>query len=340
MKNNRIREYAKLFRFHGFGAAITAVVGAMSVEGEALELSHFIILFMAGVLFSINCAVLNDYMDVDIDRRSKYLSDRPLVKGTISKKNALIISLLVLIIGVGALLHHLITTQRYLSIIICVICGILGVSYNFVGKKFVWGTVFVPASMGFFLLFGATVFSDKIQSITDIPILTWILFILTFNQLFFMNTISGGLKDVENDRESGATTLAVSLGVKTSEKMNIPMSFKAIGISVRSASAILVFIPFLLLDFPFWHIQMIILVALTISMLYWMMKMLNMRSFDRKEMIRYIRLQLLARYFLVPVMLMYFIGITWTILLIILPFISYALGTVIYGRPLRAPKSL
>jgi 4-hydroxybenzoate polyprenyltransferase len=337
---NKIKEYAKLIRLHALGTAITAVVGVLSVKGEAVEIFHFLILIFAGILFSINCAVLNDYIDIDIDRRSKYVSERPLVKGTISKKSALIISLLVLMIGVGALIRHLIITQHVLPVVIGMICIIFGLIYNFVGKKHAWGTIFAPLSMGFLLLLGATIFSEEIQNITEIPMLTWILFILTFNHLFYMNTISGGLKDIENDRESKAMTLAVYLGVRVEEKLHIPLSFKAIAVSVRSISALLIFTPFIFLDFPFSYPQLLLLVILNISMLYGMVKMLNMHYYDRKKMIRHIRLQLLTRYYLVPVMLLSFIGIFWTLVLISLPLISFAVGTVFYGHPFKSPKTL
>ena len=279
-------------------------------------------------------------MDYDIDKKSQYVSERPLVKGTISKKSALIFSLIVLVIGLGLLFRHLIITKHVLPVLIGLICIFFGILYNFVGKKYAWGTIFVPLSMSFLLLLGATIFSEEIQQFTDIPILTWILFILTFNQLFYMNTISGGLKDVENDYKSKARTLAIFLGVRVKDKLYIPLGFKIIAITIRSISAVLIFTPFIFFDLPFSYPQIFILIILDICMLYGMAKMLNMQQYDRKKMIRYIRLQLLTRYYLVPIMLLTFIGILWTLMLILLPLISFVIGTIFYGHPFKTPKTL
>ena len=67
----------------------TPVFGAIA-NGEFTQ-SHLIILFMIGLLAHIFTFVQNDYYDVEIDRKSKYVSNRPLATGGISQKTAFII---------------------------------------------------------------------------------------------------------------------------------------------------------------------------------------------------------------------------------------------------------
>ena len=86
MKNKTIKEYTKLFRIQVLGTSVTAVIGALTVKGLALEISDFIILFIMGAIGTAAGYIFNDICDIEIDKLSDESKERPLVKGTISKK--------------------------------------------------------------------------------------------------------------------------------------------------------------------------------------------------------------------------------------------------------------
>ena len=95
---NHIKDYMRLMRVPGIGAlGLPPVIGAITVNN--LSILTIIPLFMIGIFFCIFGFILNDYIDLDLDRHSKYLSRRPLVNGTISKRNSIIIMLICFFLG-------------------------------------------------------------------------------------------------------------------------------------------------------------------------------------------------------------------------------------------------
>jgi len=85
---NDLTAYAKLLRIPGLGGlAIPPVIGALTVNPN-IELYTLILLFIIGSLAAIYGFVLNDYVDIDVDKLSNELKGRPLVSGKISQKKA------------------------------------------------------------------------------------------------------------------------------------------------------------------------------------------------------------------------------------------------------------
>ena len=102
---NRIRELAILIRIQQLGASVTAIIGALSVKGMNLELSNAFLLFLIGLIVNVGGQVHNDLCDLKIDKLSKELNRRPLVKGTISIKSAKTIILLCLIMVLTLIIY-------------------------------------------------------------------------------------------------------------------------------------------------------------------------------------------------------------------------------------------
>lgn len=333
MKEGKLKEYAKLIRLpSSLGLSVIAVIGALSVKGVNLEILPFILLLLMGVIFNIFGFVLNDYMDVKIDERSKELSERPLVKGTISRRAALmiVISCLIILFTIA-----LIFFRGVLPISILIVFVVLAIFYDTFSKKLAGSEIFLSGAMASFCLFGAVAVLDNIRGLHEVGSLTWVVVAVMFIYVFIMNVMEGNLKDVENDRKAGAITLPVYLGAKTTGKMYVPMSFKAIIICLKSILVVLIFIPFIFLDLMFWFWQILLLIVLAIGMLWSMIKMLNMRSFDKEKLGRYGRRHGVLSYFVFPFMLMEFIGVEWTIFLILFP-IPWPLlfNYILYGKSL------
>jgi len=333
MREGKLKEYAKLIRLpSSLGASLIAVIGALGVKGVNLEILPFILLLLMGVIFNIFGFVLNDYMDVKIDERSKELSERPLVKETISSRAALmiVISSLTIIFTIP-----LIFFRGFLPMVMLTISIVFAIFYDTFSKKLVGSEVFLAGAMASFCLFGALAVSDNIHGIRDVGALTWIIVVVMFIYVFIMNVMEGNLKDVENDRKAGAISLPAYLGIKTTGKMHVPMSFKAIIICLKSILVVLIFIPFIFLDLMFWFWQILLLIVLAIGMLWSMMKMLNMRSFDRERLGRYGRRHGVLSYLIIPLMLMGFIGVEWTMFLILFPIPwPLLLNYILYGKSL------
>lgn len=314
-KMSSVTEYSKLMRLKAMGVSNVAIFGALSVTG-LLELHHFLLLFFIGVAFNILGFVLNDFFDMEIDRKSEDLSERPLVKGTISKESAF---RLVLFLYIVILLLAFIFFRDFLPLSMLFIALILGTIYDCYGKKFLGSDIVLAASIAFFCLFGAFTIS------LNIGLPTIIIVMLIFSHVLFFNIIEGGLKDVYTDQKTRARTVAVCLGVKTKPDVYIPTSFKVLTISLESMSAILVFLPFIIVPqmyrSDFFYIQIILLILLTGSLFVTIIKMLNIKFFDRERIRTEIVKQEAKRYIITAIILIGVSGLLWPIILILMPFI-------------------
>jgi 4-hydroxybenzoate polyprenyltransferase len=316
----RVVEYMKLTRFENIGSAFTAVYGALSEGG--LDLAIFAVLSAVGALAHVFGFVLNDYVDVEVDRLSHELSERPLVKGTISKRSALAISL-------ASVLTSLALTAVFfpspMVIMVLLVSIVLGAAYNIYGKRFYLSDLLLAGATSGFCLFGALAVSEALSW------RSWIVAALIFLQFFFMNAVEGGIKDVEHDSAAGVKTTSIFLGVRFEGGVLLPPRFKALAYSLKTATTALVFIPFFLrLEFWPWQLGVLALMASTALLLTH--RILEFDSFDRVLMRTLYLGQELITYFMIPVMLARLSGVGWVILLLVMPLIWYTVSTfLLYG---------
>ncbi len=339
LMSNLISDYARLLRLPGLGGLATpAIFGAISAD--VTELSLLAILFLIGVFSVIYGFVLNDYADVEIDKLTSELYDRPLVKGTISRKTALFICFLCVL---GAYLtiillyyNREITNFRILAVICISVAGILGCIYNLYGKKIVGSDFLVAISNGLMVLFGALAVTQEYT----INIVTWVIVVLTFNQLLYMNAIEGGLKDADHDFKINVKNIALVTGVKVKKNNNlvVPNVFKIFGLVIRLFSAFLVFIPFIFFGYPYEIWQIAVLLLLIISVFYATITMLNMKKFDRTRLRKIISAQAYLRYSMVPIMLISIIGVLGGLILIFFPILWYIVLNPLSSEKLFKPR--
>ncbi len=332
----KISPYIKLLRIPGLGGlAIPPVIGALTINSH-VDFYHLLLLFIIGSLSAIYGFVLNDFADIEIDRFSKELKKRPLASREISKKKAIEICifcvvfafLLIIILFYGDIIRDYI----FASIITIILAWILGSIYDFHSKDFVGSDFLVAISVSFVFLFGAL-------SIGEPTLLTWIVFILTFNNLLHMNAVEGGIKDAENDKKYGVKNIALKMGVLVEEKkIIIPVKFKIFSFGIRIFSSILLLIPFIIYGINFYYWQIIILVIAIIIMFYLNLKLLSIKEFDRNIVRKYISSQSFIRYSIVPIMLISTIGILYSIILIIIPIIWYIIFNPLSGEKMFRPR--
>ena len=336
--SNIISEYARLLRLPGLGGlSIATVFGAISVG--ILDLQNLAILFLIGAFSAIYGFVLNDYADVEIDKLSKELSNRPLVKGTISKKTALIICILCFI-GVFITIFMFFYKDQpsfYFGLLCISLSAVFGTVYNLYGKKIIASDFLLALSEALLVLFGALMVVQN----EALSIFTWIIFLLTFNQLVYMNAVEGGLKDADHDYLMNVKNIALKIGVKVTKdnKLIIPASFKIFGLGIRLFSTCLIFVPLVFyketFDFELWHIALLALFAL--GVLFSSTKLLTLKRFERNKIRKLITAQGFLRYSLVPLMLIPLIGGLNSFILIMFPFIWYILFTPLIGEKLFRP---
>lgn len=332
----KIVAYARLLKIPGIGGlAIPPVIGAITLG--VYDFYNLTIVFIIGALASLYGFILNDYADVEVDRLAKDLHGKPLVSGDISIKTALIICIFFVLLSfllVGILWYgQTIDYLKFTALLSLFIAGMLGSIYDFYGKKIVGSDFLVAISVAFVFLFGALSFGQP-------TVITWIIFILTFNQILHMNAVEGGIKDADHDPQMGVKNIASSMGVKIrGMNITIPTGFKMFSIGIRLFSAILLFLPFFIFNYHYYVWQLVILALTIIGVVFFSIKLLSIKIFNRNKIRKYIAVQSFLRYSLVPIMLISIVpSILYSVILIIFPIVWYIIFTPLIGEKLLRPR--
>lgn len=333
----KISAFARLLRFPGIAAlAIPPIIAALTVKNVEIDALTYIGLFIIGACSSIFGFVLNDIIDLEIDKKSKDLKKRPLVSGEISKISALMICITCIVVAFFTMFliwyNETLDYLKFRAVLCLVFACILGSIYDFYGKKIVGSDIFVALGVAFVFLFGAYA--------VGVPnVITWIVFVLTFNNLLHMNAIEGGIKDADHDSQMGVKNMAYASGVRVKgQNIMIPSIFKFFSISIRIISSVLLFLPFVIFGYNYSFPQIIILAIGTIIMILLSIKLISIKKFERNEIRKIISAQSFLRYSLVPIMLFSIIGPIKSLILIFLPLIWYIIFSPLIGDKLFKPN--
>ena len=199
--------------------ALAPVVGALVfmegpsswTEGLATEvLPDLGLLFLMGAFLHIYGFVLNEWADLEIDRASPDLQDKPLVSGEISIDEAKWTAIAAAFITFIPL--AIITLEPWPHITL--LCSILVAgAYDVWGKRFPLD-VLLAGSITMLLFVGAQALGDFDPSYGRHITLLACVGGLQFLQNLYQNAIEGGIKDADHDHAAGARTFAALLGVR------------------------------------------------------------------------------------------------------------------------------
>jgi 4-hydroxybenzoate polyprenyltransferase len=326
-----ILEYFRLFRFHAVSMEVTIILIGALIMGQ-YNLSLLLVIFLIGVFGHICGYILNDYADIEVDKKSNELKKKPLVSGAITKKNALIIAF---VTGFFTYSLTIIFFPYLRSIFLLILATLLTIIYNFYGKKIIGSDLIVAGTVTVFCLFGASTVNNPFTN------LIYIVCLIFFFDIVFINVVEGGLKDVDHDYLSGAKTLATIMGVKVKEnKLIVTRKFLAFAYSLR----IIYIFTILLLGFEskinLWLSEKYILQIITIIFLAAVIggsyKFLHLKIFDRSKMKRLYSGINAASGILLIVMLYPILGLEITLFLLIFPVTWYTVfNKILYGKPLQ-----
>ena len=325
---NIIREYGKLARVHSAVlTGMTPVLGAIAVG--MLELSTLVILFLTGLCTHIFGFVFNEYMDVDIDRKSKLLKNKPLVKGTISKTSAIVFAFSGVIIGYLFTTYLILTleTMAFMVIIFYTLSWLSIGVYDLTSKSVCCSDLALALWTGSLCLFGGF-------AVTSSPsLLLYIIAGLAFLQLVIQNILAG-LKDLKQDRLGLGTSTPLRMGVRhLHKKLIVPNRFQIYIYGLKVVHLILVFIPFILLWLKPDILQILFILCLILLNFLIVFYIFNAPRFNRSNLLRAIGLHEILSYSIVPVMFVGIIDLPSALFLIIFPAVWLAaVMKLLYGR--------
>jgi 4-hydroxybenzoate polyprenyltransferase len=299
-----MKDYLMLIRPYGMlFLGFTPVFGAIA-NGE-FTFSHLIILLIIGFLVHIFTFVQNDYYDIEIDNKSKYVSKRPLSTGNISQKRSILIFVSAFIFSLLLSLLLIFTVYSFVVLLLSFLCMFL---YNKYSKRYFGMEYILGLGVFNFGIFGALTASNNIS------LFAILISLVGFLQWLFSVGISANLKDVEFDSKQGIITTPIKLGVLVAnKKLILPLSFSIYAFIIKFTHIIIVSLPFFLgytsifiYNLP---IPGIFFLILSIILLYLTQKILSTPITKRDKMLIYVGVQEGLALLLIPIVLMsYLVG--------------------------------
>lgn len=321
-------EYGKLSSAHF--AVLTATIpltGAIAM-GEK-DIGTLTILFIIGFLVHIYGFAFNHYNDIEIDGLSKGIQSRPLVSGSITKKQA---STFILLISISGLF---ITYYFFgLLLVLIYLLGIFLASLYDIFSKRITGMDFIlAASVTTGFIFGASTVSF------DYNYLVYILSILAFLQTINLNLIAGGIKDADHDQLFQSKHIAAQLGVKVEDSsLVIPSTFSYIAYFFSSLYAIVAIGSVLLGVIDIHILLLLLLVGINCAFFAITNKLLNVEQFDRQHIRFLIILHYSLNWMNVPILLTSEAPLA--IFLILYPLIGLIVTNIIIHKTILRPQVL
>jgi 4-hydroxybenzoate polyprenyltransferase len=230
-----VQECVKLIRPYGmFFLGFAPVFGSLC-NGQ-FDVFHLSLLVIIGVLGHIFVFVQNDYYDIETDRQSKYVVQRPLTSGTVSRTYARILFLGSFFLSV---VFTVIFFFSFLSLVVLLLSFFLMTLYNRYSKRVPGMEYVLGAAVFMYGMFGALATSDQVSSFAIIVSCVWLF------QWVFSVGVSANLKDVEFDTKLGIRTTPVVLGVYVlGNQLKKPLRFIGYTYTIKSLHLLVAFLPF------------------------------------------------------------------------------------------------
>jgi UbiA prenyltransferase family len=174
-----LRQYLTLFRLPNVFTAPSNILAGYYAVVEPANASglHLGILIICSILLYLSGIVLNDYFDIEVDRRERPL--RPLPAGTVSKRKVLLIGIVFII--AANFISLLVSTSTF--IIAAILSGTI-VSYDYRMKYSVYGPGMMGAARALNVMLGSSpIFLTTVLNINNsarIAVVTVSLFLFVF----------------------------------------------------------------------------------------------------------------------------------------------------------------
>lgn len=220
--------------------AIISAPDILSIPVCKLIFSFFTVLFLEASTFA-----LNDFYDIEIDRRNDRL-DRPLVRGDVSPKIALILFYVLFLMGV--IFSFFI---NFLSFIIAVFTGFVGILYDVRLKKMkLVGNFYIAYAMSIPFIFGSVLVTGSQDFSLSVFLLAFIAFVAGFGR-----EIMKDIMDYEGDISSGVISFPSHFGIGKARKLVAILYFVAVSLSLLPFSSEM-FIPYY---FDWYYLSFVLL---------------------------------------------------------------------------------
>lgn len=267
---SKVKAIWELMRLeHGVMIGLAIIIGSVIAARESLgtlPLDTFfitffntywykiILTFFTALFLEASTFALNDFYDLEIDRRNKR-SDRPLVRGDLAPKTA--VYLFFILFPLGIICSYFVNLTCFL---IALITALIAIFYDAVLKKIkLLGNFFIAYVMAIpFVFGGAAVVNDNVLALSIHPaifIIALIAFLAGAGR-----EIMKDVMDIEGDLAKGVRSFPRYIGIRASNAIAAVFYLIAIGLS---------FIPYFMQGYGGYYLNIFyfILVFITDTML-------------------------------------------------------------------------
>jgi len=274
---------------HGFMLALAILIGLIITlqSNNVLSFDTFpwkklVLTFFTALFLEASTFALNDYYDVEIDKKNKR-NDRPLVRGDLQPKTALY--LFFLLFPLGILCSFFV---NYTCFIIALVTAIFAIIYDVYLKKIkLLGNFYIAYTMAIPFVFGAAAIEQISSELIQINLAVLIVAIIAF----FSGSGREIMKDVmdfEGDKLSGVKSFPRYIGIRKSNIMSALFYLMAV---------ILSFFPFLFIQFGVYHSNYVYLVLIIITDIIFILTATQLICNSNMDMAKYRKLTLLGLFF-------------------------------------------
>jgi geranylgeranylglycerol-phosphate geranylgeranyltransferase len=181
---------------YGLGVFIALAIAARGLPNPVVALAGI----LGSVLAEMGAFALNDYYDVEVDIKNNRI-DRPIVRGDVSKGEALAIAVATSLLSVVAIYF----TGSMGAVVVLAILVLFGVLYNARLKEYgIWGNVYISFTMAAPFLFGSVLFA---RNNLVLFVIAAVAFLVGLGR-----EIMKGIMDMEGDALRNVRTVARTMG--------------------------------------------------------------------------------------------------------------------------------
>jgi len=239
---------------HGVMIALAILVGSLIADKTFPVFYKFILTFFTALFLEASTFALNDYYDLEIDKKNKR-NDRPLVRGDLSPKTALY--LFFVFFPLGIICSYFVNLTCF---IIALVTALFAILYDVQLKKIkLLGNFFIAYVMAIpFIFGGAAVLTENTLALNMSPaifIIALIAFLAGAGR-----EIMKDVMDFEGDKVKGVKSFPKYIGIRKSNMISACFYIMAVALS---------FLPFFVSSYNFYYknYYYLILIFVTDTML-------------------------------------------------------------------------
>ncbi len=311
---NKFQAYMDLGRVQGVSSTVAlCILGAYTSTYTPLPIDWLKFLII-GVFCHFAAASTNEYCDKELDSKVQELSNKPLVKGIISNKEALSFSIITTFAGI---MFTIFFFPKLTAVLLSI--SSLGVifAYNLIGKKTFLMCDFAPATaFALCVLFG-------VFAVGEPTTMSWIIVLFIFLYSIF-GQWENGMKDADTDRLLGIQSIPALSGYSINKKLTIREPILLYGIVLKLLLYALYLLPLFLGIVTHKYIYIFLLIGLP-SQIYVIYHLFGEHT--RKDFVKIMLIDLISIWIMGISLLIDKIGLIGVIAFMLFTIIGYIIGS-------------